>query len=460
MEKNFVNSNNVDNQNDNNIDANNSVPINNTNFEKVFSIRDWTKQIIFLAFIVIILIYLFYNLNVVFAIIKKIIGILTPIIIGLVLAYIMNPLYNIVESSIIKRKNKYFQDNSKKAKFAKIVATFTSVVAIIFISTGLIFLLVPQLYHSIASFIGRAGGYIDGLKNNLINMNNDSTPDFVKFISNQLMEFMTNMKDTFANMTNVSGKTTSTTDYNLFDISTLKVLTEGISQGVFSSFKWMLNALVGLVVMIYVLNMKLELLTNTKRILYALFDKKIADKIRDEVNFADKVFSGFIYGKIIDSAIIGVICYICCLLMNMPYTILVSVIVGVTNVIPFFGPFIGAIPSFFIILLDQPLTWRPYVFILFIFILQQLDGNVIGPKILGDKTGVGSFWVLFSILLFGGLFGFIGMIIAVPLWAIITRLFDEFISHKLVKRGYPATLEEYVKMKNDTDADLKDVKKK
>ena len=110
MEKNFVNSNNVDNQNDNNIDANNSVPINNTNFEKVFSIRDWTKQIIFLAFIVIILIYLFYNLNVVFAIIKKIIGILTPIIIGLVLAYIMNPLYNIVESSIIKNPISYYEN--------------------------------------------------------------------------------------------------------------------------------------------------------------------------------------------------------------------------------------------------------------------------------------------------------------------------------------------------------------
>lgn len=442
-------------QNDSNVDA-----IKNVNLEKSFSIKDWTKQIIFLAFIVIILIYLFYNLNIVFAIIRKIIGILTPIIIGLVLAYIMNPLYNAIETSIIKRKNKYFRDNSKKAKFAKVVATFASTIAIILISTGLIFLLVPQLYHSITSFAGRVGGYIDSFKNNLLNMNSDESPEFVKFISNQLTEIMTNMKDIVANMTNVANMTTTTSDYNLFDISTLKTLTEGISQGVFSSFKWMLNALVGLVVMIYVLNMKEELLTSTKRILYALFDKRIADKIRDEVNFADKVFSGFIYGKIIDSAIIGVICYICCLFMNMPYTILVSVIVGVTNVIPFFGPFIGAIPSFFIILLDQPFTWRPYVFVLFIFVLQQIDGNVIGPKILGDKTGVGSFWVLFSILLFGGLFGFVGMIIAVPLWAIITRLFDEFISHKLVKRGYPATLEEYVKMKNDTDDDLKDVKKK
>ena len=133
--------------------------------------------------------------------------------------------------------------------------------------------------------------------------------------------------------------------------------------------------------------------------------------------------------------------------MKMPYTPLISVIVGITNIIPFFGPFIGAVPSFLLIFLEEPFSWKPWGFLIFILILQQVDGNIIGPKILGDKTGVGSFWVLFSILLFGGLFGFVGMIIAVPLWAVITRITDEFVTARLIKKDYPITSEEYKRLK-------------
>ena len=228
-----------------------------------------------------------------------------------------------------------------------------------------------------------------------------------------------------------------------------RILTS-LYNGVYLSFKAVLNVFVGIVVMIYSLNMKDTLLYEVKRVIFALFRKDIGKKIIEELRFTKNVFSGFLVGKIIDSLIIGILCYICCMIMGMPYTPLISVIVGITNIIPFFGPFIGAIPSFIIILLEGPFSWKPYGFLVFILILQQVDGNIIGPKILGDKTGVGSFWVLFSILLFGGLFGFIGMIIAVPMWAVITRLFDEFVTIRLKKKNYPLTTDEYMRLKEYT----------
>ena len=142
----------------------------------------------------------------------------------------------------------------------------------------------------------------------------------------------------------------------------------------------------------------------------------------------DRMFGGFIDGKIVDSAIIGILCYIGCLVFKFPNALLISAFVGITNVIPFFGPFIGAIPSIFLILIEDPM--KAVWFVLFILALQQLDGNIIGPAILGDRTGLSSFWVLFTIILFGGLFGIVGMIIAVPLFAVI---YDTI--KKLVRRG-------------------------
>ena len=144
---------------------------------------------------------------------------------------------------------------------------------------------------------------------------------------------------------------------------------------------------------------------------------------------------GFITGKLLDSAIIGAICYIGCLIMNMPYALLVSVIIGVTNVIPFFGPFIGAIPSALLILLVDP--WKCLIFIIFIIILQQVDGNIIGPKILGGSIGINGFWVMFSIILFGGLFGFWGMLLGVPVFVVIYTGVTRLVDKRLKKKDLP-----------------------
>ena len=193
--------------------------------------------------------------------------------------------------------------------------------------------------------------------------------------------------------------------------------------------------------MVYLLNMKEKLITQIKMILYGIFPLKIANKVLDEGRYVHKVFGGFIIGKLLDSLIIGVLCFVLLNFMRMPYVLIVSVIVGVTNVIPFFGPFIGAIPSAFLILLDSPVKclW----FLGFILLLQQFDGNILGPKILGDSTGLSSFWVLFSILLFGGLFGFVGMIIGVPTFAVFYKLLTEFVIWLLGKKKLSANIEKY-----------------
>ena len=396
-------------------------PPNEHPFEDIFK-EHLPKQIILIAIIVVLVIFLFLNLNQIAAFFKRVIEILTPIIVGWVLAFIMAPFYDF----LVKRFSK--KGDVKIRKFSKHLATIVCTVGLIAIVVGLFFLFVPQLYASIMSFSGRAGGYLKEIRTAIDDIRANANNDILKQLFEQMEVSI-----------NDAMKTTTNPDYSKFFT--------GLFNSFYVSFKVILNAFVGLVVMIYTLNMKEDFSMQIKKVLYAIFRKDIAQKIRTEVSFAKNVFSAFLAGKLLDSLIIGMLCYICCLLMKMPYTPLIAVIVGITNIIPFFGPFIGAVPAFLLILLEEPFSWRPYGFLVFILILQQIDGNIIGPKILGDKTGVGSFWVLFSILLFGGLFGFVGMIIAVPMWAVITRLFDEFVVFRLKEKEYPLTTEEYLRLK-------------
>lgn len=208
----------------------------------------------------------------------------------------------------------------------------------------------------------------------------------------------------------------------------LQALAGGISAGVSSAIGGLYNLLIGMIVSIYLLGCRKTFARQGKKLIYSIFRKKWAFLVLDEIEYANRMFTGFISGRIADSLIIGIICFVGMLVLRIPNPILISVIVGVTNIIPFFGPYIGAIPSFLLILSVNPA--KAIVFLVFILILQQFDGNILGPRILGNVTGLSSFWVLFSILLFGGLFGFVGMIIGVPVFAVI---YD--IIRKLVNKG-------------------------
>ena len=217
-----------------------------------------------------------------------------------------------------------------------------------------------------------------------------------------------------------------------------------ITSGVIYGVKFVLNVIVGLIISVYVMADQEHFAGQAKKIVYAMFKPVRANVIVDTVRKSNEIFSGFISGKILDSAIIGVIAYIVLAIMKMPDTMLVAVIIGVTNIIPFFGPFIGAIPSFIIIVLQNPV--QGLYFLIFVIILQQVDGNIIGPKILGDSTGLSSFWVVFAILVFGGLWGFPGMLLGVPIMAVIYYIVSNVVTYSLKKRGIPGTEIDYVNL--------------
>ena len=217
---------------------------------------------------------------------------------------------------------------------------------------------------------------------------------------------------------------------------------KNVSAGIFDILIFMKNFLIGAIVALYVLADKEKFVAKSKMLVYAIFPHKWANLMIHSMRFTHKTFGGFIYGKLVDSAIIGVLCYIGMLLLHMPFPILVSVIIGVTNVIPFFGPYIGAIPCIFLILVVDPI--KGLYFAIFILLLQQFDGNILGPKILGETTGLSSFMVIVAILIGGGLFGIPGMIAGVPVFAVLYAMIWRLIGHSLNDRKMPVEEDIYV----------------
>ena len=227
-----------------------------------------------------------------------------------------------------------------------------------------------------------------------------------------------------------------------------------ISMGVYITLRTLLNLLIGIIVCVYFLNSKELFKAQTKKLISATMNKEKSDEIFEFAYFTNRTFGGFVNGKLIDSLIIGILCFILMTIFKLPYTILVSTIVGVTNFIPFFGPFIGAIPSALIICLASPV--KALYFLLLVLGLQQFDGNILGPKILGGTTGLSSFWVMFAIIVGGGLFGFTGMVLGVPVFAVIYYYFSRYIKKRLARKNLPTETAEYEEF-NKYDINRKDV---
>ena len=354
----------------------------------------------------------------------KIANILAPVIYGAVFAYLLNPVYNRVQAAVMKMTEKIITQEEGRKRLGGFLGTLASLFLLVAVVVGLISMLIPQLINSIRGVMETLPASINNLEIWLEKVLADN-PD----LEQQVMQHYGAAADYLQNwLTNVV-------------VPNIYRIIGSVSSGVVLVVRAVFDILIGLIVMVYLLNMKEKLLAQAKMIIYGLFPLKIANKVIEEGRYVHQVFGGFIIGKLLDSLIIGLICFVLLGFANMPYVLLVSVIVGVTNVIPFFGPFIGAIPSAFLILLSDPM--KCLYFLIFILLLQQFDGNILGPKILGDSTGVSSFWVLFSILLFGGLMGFVGMIIAVPTFAVIYRLVTEFTTWKLGKKALSDSLDSY-----------------
>ena len=340
--------------------------------------------------------------------ISKLTGILMPFIYGAVIAYLLKPVCNCVEDFLRRLLPE------KMGTAANMLAVTISLLFGILVVYALFMMIVPQLITSVTTLYYTArnnlNDFVDWASHQEIIASNQKLLDFIETSYDNLQDTLDNLVRTKL-------------------VPSMQSLLSGAALGVMSFVTFLKNIIIGVIVSVYLLASRKKFGQQCKMILYSLIKPRWADIILEEILYADKMFGGFINGKILDSAIIGVLCYIACLIFKFPSALLVSVIIGVTNVIPFFGPFIGAIPATLLILIQNPI--KALWFILFVLVLQQVDGNIIGPKILGNTTGLSSFWVLFAILLFGGLWGFVGMIIGVPLFAVIYDVLKKFVFHGL-----------------------------
>ena len=352
--------------------------------------------------------------------IAKITKILQPVFIGAALAYLLAPICNKFEALSMR----LLPESKNKKKIAEIIGVFLSSALALAIFIILILLIVPATYNSIIELIQSVPKYIT----NLITWINDNEklkdyPDIRKYVLN-LIDTITNK---FESVTSIIDLTKS--DF----LPSIQSMLSSLGNGISVALSVIINIAVGFIISIYLLSSRVTFARQSKMTLYAVFKPKTADMIYEETKFADKMFSGFLRGKMLDSAIVGVICFVVLRLANFPDATLISVIVGVTNIIPVFGPFIGAIPSALLIFVAEP--GRTLWFAIFILILQQIDGNIIGPKCMGSNVNLSAFWTLFAILFFGGIWGFIGMLIGVPLFAVIYDILKKLIFHNLRRHG-------------------------
>lgn len=394
-------------------------------------------------------VFAFLKIQVLRAVCEKILDILMPIIIGAVLAYLLTPLYNRCVGYFLPPFAKWFRSEQRGRSFAKAAATILCMSATIAVVTGLVAIMLPQLIRSVEGIIATFSTNTENFSHWLqkILQDNPKVEETVLGYYN----LMLNNIESWMNSERIKSFLAESIMPNVQNVLT------GVSAGVLYILIWLKNILIGLIVAIYLLNMKHTLCGQTKKLIYSIFKVGQANWILNESRFIDKMFGGFIIGKLLDSLIIGILCFIGTQLMKMPYALLISVVIGVTNIIPFFGPFIGAVPTAFLVLLVSPM--KCLYFLLFILLLQQFDGNILGPKILGEYTGISSFWVLFSILVFGGLFGFIGMIIAVPTFAVLYDLLHQWSTVKLKERQLSTQTADYMELKYIDENDRTFIKK-
>ena len=368
----------------------------------------------------IIFFFLIYRFDGFGSAISTLTGILMPFIYGAVIAYLLKPVCNSIEN---------FLHRFIPEKMNGLINALSVALTILFgllLVYALVMMIVPQLITSVTTLYYTAQANITRFM---------YWANHLEFIENneQIMELL--------NSAYAALNTNLDTWIKNTLLPSMQNIVSGAAIGVLNVVTVAKNLIIGIIVAVYMLASRKRFVQQGKLVLHSIVRPRWAQLITEEVKYADRMFGGFINGKIMDSAIIGVLCYIGCLIFKFPSALLVSVIIGVTNVIPFFGPFIGAIPATLLILIQNPI--KALWFVLFVLVLQQLDGNIIGPKILGNTTGLSSFWVLFAILLFGGLWGFVGMIVGVPLFAVIYDVIKKLVIHGLQRNQELTLLNSY-----------------
>ena len=390
-----------------------------------------------------LLFFLLFHLKEVTGFFDMLARILRPIFMGAVIAFLLLPVHrNILRFLMAITSDKHKADKRTEG-FLNFVAIFASLLLALFLIYLLLAMVLPQVYDSVVGLV-------------------NSVPDYIESVQEWLQTFFEDNPDIQASILPVYNSAAASLEQwlnsdvlpNLESVATtfqwvrstilpnLTGVVAGVSGMVVGFLVLVKDLLIAIIVSVYLLSRKDIFAAQSKKIVYSVFRTDIADLLVGEVRNAYKIMSGFINGKLMDSLIIGVICLVCCNLFRFPYPALVATIVGVTNIIPFFGPFIGAVPCGLLILLVSPI--KAVYFVIFILVLQQFDGNILGPKILGESTGLASFWVLFSILLFGGVFGFAGMVLGVPVFAMIYSVISRLVGYGLRRRGLPEGTSSYM----------------
>lgn len=346
----------------------------------------------------------------------NIMGVMQPFIIGFSIAYLLNFILKFYEEKVFKLKA-FENSKFKMGRGTGLLLTYLTAFFVLYLFFQFV---LPQLIESIVGLVNDIPNYIN------------TASEFVNKILGELKieeQYYGVIMDNLNNMV----------DYIIKIGKDLIPILGSIFTKILSSI-W--NLFLGLIVSIYLLIDKEKFYALGKKITYGIFSTSKADRIIKITHISNDTFGKFLSGKILDSTIIGILTFVVLSIVSMPYTLLLSVIIGITNIIPFFGPFIGAVPSFIIVLFVSPI--KAVWLLVIIFIIQQIDGNIIGPKILGDSIGISAFWILFSILVAGKFLGFIGMIIGVPLFAVIYSLIKEFIENRLKKKGLAYDTEDYM----------------
>ena len=352
----------------------------------------------------------FFQDGVLLLFIKKLFKILTPVIYGFALAYLLAPIVNFFDRSL---KSASPRMRSGAVRALSILITWALAALVIYI---LMSILIPQLYASILLLASNMETYYRTVYAWVTRML-ENNPDVANWATGMIREYYKEL---------VSWVTETWIPQAQQTIAL-------VTGGVVSVVIFLKDLLVGVIVSIYLLATKERFGAHSRALLYSVVNEPRYQATLHAVKKMDTIFSGFVRGKLLDSLIIGILCFIVCSILKMPYAPLVSVIVGVTNIIPFFGPFLGAIPSAFLILLVSPL--KCLYFIIFILVLQQFDGNILGPKILGNSTNLSSFWVIVAILVGGGFFGVAGMFLGVPLFACVYACVKFWSEKRLHQKG-------------------------
>ena len=388
----------------------------------------------------ILLFFLLFHFRTVASYLGTIMGILRPIFMGAVIAFLLVPVHRWISGLLLEAVPEKARRTRRALNFLSILLSLALAILLIYV---LLAMVIPQVWQSIVDLVMAVPDYIVDFQSWLRTFLEDN-PDIQAAALSVYASFAASLEqwlnsDILPNLESV----TATLDWLRSDIlPNVTGVVTGVSVILLGLFNLVKDLVIAIIVSAYLLARKDVLAAQSKKIVYSLLPTRAADLIVNEARSAYRIMSGFITGSVLVSLIIGVVCFVFCSLFQFPYPALIATIIGVTNVIPFFGPFIGAVPSMFLIFIVNPI--QSLYFAIFLLVMQQLDGNILTPKVLGGSTGLDSFWVLFSIILFGGLFGFAGMVLGVPVFAMFYSIVSRLVRLGLRRHALPEDTGEYL----------------